>query len=143
MLTELRKLRKLNLFTLILTLVSAAGCVLLIIAFLIGAQYRSTRQTTARTSSRSNPWSQVRTAVEEQDFARALTLANDVIARNPSDYYGYTYLGYVYLALGDLTNSQANYQRAFELWPVEENEKNLNAIKSRIAIEHQKQLEKK
>jgi tetratricopeptide (TPR) repeat protein len=43
--------------------------------------------------------------------------------------------GNVYLAMGDLTNAEAQYLRAYELFPDDENQKPLTAIRKRIAKE--------
>jgi len=90
-------------------------------------------------TNRSNPrnpphsWDTVRTAMRELDYPRALSLAQANVLLLPNDYYGHGYLGAIYLAMGNLTNSEAEYQRAYELFPSEENEKDLAAIRKRIA----------
>ena len=78
-------------------------------------------------------WTAVQTAVKQLDFSRALTMAQANIARQPSDYYGHSYLGYIYLAMGDVTNSEAEYSRAYQLFPSEDNEKSLAAVRMRLA----------
>jgi cytochrome c-type biogenesis protein CcmH/NrfG len=62
-----------------------------------------------------------------------LTLAQANVARQPSDYYGHSYLGIIYLAIGDVTNSEAEYSRAYQLFPSEDNEKSLSAVRKRLA----------
>ena len=54
------------------------------------------------------------------------------IHKYPDDYYGYTYLGYIYLATGDVQNAETSYRTACELLPTEENERILAAIEKRI-----------
>jgi len=78
-------------------------------------------------------WTAVQTAIRQLDYPKALYLAKANVTRAPMDYYGYSYLGFIYLATGDVTNSEAQYLRAYELFPSEENEKNLSAIRKRIA----------
>jgi len=67
-------------------------------------------------------WTAVQTAAKQAN-----------VARQPSDYYGHSYLGYIYLAVGDVTNSEAEYSRAYQLFPSEDNEKSLSAVRKRLA----------
>jgi hypothetical protein len=41
--------------------------------------------------------------------------------------------------MGDITNSETEYLRAYELFPSEDNEKNLTAVRKRIATAHDTQ----
>ena len=47
------------------------------------------------------------------------------------DYHAHMYLGNTYLALGDLTQAEAEYSRAYALSPSEESRKPLAAIRKR------------
>ena len=47
------------------------------------------------------------------------------------DYQAHMYLGNMYLALGDLTQAEAEYSRAYALSPSEESRKPLAAIQKR------------
>ena len=85
-------------------------------------------------------WTAVLTATRQLDYPRALSLAQANVALQPNDYYGHSYLGIIYLAMGDVTNSEAQYLQAYELFPSEENEKNLAAIRKRIATARNTQL---
>jgi cytochrome c-type biogenesis protein CcmH/NrfG len=60
-------------------------------------------------------------------------MAQGNVARQPSDYYGHSYLGYIYLAMGDVTNSEAEYLRAYQLFPSEDAAKDLAAVRKRLA----------
>ena len=62
-------------------------------------------------------------------------MAQTNVARQPSDYYGHSYLAYIYLILGDVTNSEAEYSRAYQLFPSEDNEKSLSAVRKRMSSE--------
>lgn len=72
--------------------------------------------------------------MSRQDFPAALSMAQSLAARQPNYYYGHSYLGYVYLAMGDVTNAETQYLQADKLFPNEENEKNLAAIRKRLAM---------
>jgi cytochrome c-type biogenesis protein CcmH/NrfG len=77
-------------------------------------------------------WSAVQTAIRQLDYHRALLLAKTNVALQPYDYYGHGYLGVIYLAIGDVTNSEVEYSRAYQLFPSEENEKSLAAVRKRM-----------
>jgi cytochrome c-type biogenesis protein CcmH/NrfG len=78
-------------------------------------------------------WQQVKAAVDQGDCQKALSMAQSLIARQPDYAYGRASLGYVYLAMGDLTNAEVQYTRAYELFPDEGSLQALNVIKNRMA----------
>ena len=86
-----------------------------------------------RTSSRSPSWEQVTTAMRQQDFPKALSVAQALVARQPNYYYGQVFLGAIYLAMGDVTNAEVHYLRAYELFPNEQSDKDLAAVRKRLA----------
>jgi tetratricopeptide (TPR) repeat protein len=86
-------------------------------------------------SEPDHSWTAVTTAMRQSDFPRALSMAQANAALHPNDYYGHAYLGSIYLEMDDLTNSEAQYLKAYELFPIEENEKNLAAVRKRLAME--------
>ena len=57
-----------------------------------------------------------------------------LVAAQPNYYYGHAYLGEIYLAMGDVTNAEAQYLRAHELFPNEESDKDLAAVRKRKAV---------
>jgi tetratricopeptide (TPR) repeat protein len=87
----------------------------------------------SRTESKTDSWSSVDTAMRQQDFPKALAEAQALVARQPNYYYGQAYLGAIYLAMGDLTNAETHYLHSYELFPNEEGEKDLAAVRKRIA----------
>ena len=84
--------------------------------------------------SQVNSWDRVRTAMSRQDFPAALSIAQALVARQPDYYYGHAYLGAIYLAMGDVTNAETQYSRAYELFPNEESQKDLAAVRKRLAV---------
>jgi Flp pilus assembly protein TadD len=70
--------------------------------------------------------------MSRQDFPAALSMAQALAARQPSYYYGHTYLGVIYLAMGDVTNAEAQYSRSYELFPSENSAKDLAAVRKRM-----------
>src|SRR5271157_5955568 len=121
-LIELRKLRKLTQRMYYFFL--AIGITFFVIA-VISQQSRNSSQTIS--------WQQVRAAVDRGDCQKALSMAKALVARQPDFAYGHAYLGYVYLAMDDLTSAEAQYLRAYELFPNEDSQKDLDAVRKRLA----------
>ena len=120
-LAELRKLKRVS-------------CALLV--FLILGTLPSFYSAFKRDYSRADSWDRVTTMVRRQDFPAALSMAQSLVACQPDYYYGHAYLGAIYLAMGDVTNAETQYTRAYELFPSEEVEKDLAAIRKRLAAPH-------
>jgi cytochrome c-type biogenesis protein CcmH/NrfG len=83
--------------------------------------------------SKTDSWDRVTTAMKRQEFPAALSMGQALVAGQPNYYYGHAYLGAIYLAMGDVTNAEARYSRAYELFPNEESEKDLAAVRKRVA----------
>lgn len=90
-------------------------------------RYRETSQ--AARQAQPRPWDEVDAAMDRLDYPKALSLAHALAALRTNYYYGHAYLGNIYLALGQATNAEAHYLRAYELWPDDDNEKSLAAIR--------------
>jgi cytochrome c-type biogenesis protein CcmH/NrfG len=118
-LAELRRIRSINRCTFFLVVVFG------IVTVLFSRHLPGSAQATS--------WEQVTTAMRRQDFQQALSGAQALVERQPSYYYGHAYIGAIYLAMNDPTNAEAQYSIAYELFPNEENEKNLAAIRKRLA----------
>jgi tetratricopeptide (TPR) repeat protein len=115
-LVELRKLKRVFYLILVIIVVGSAP------AFY--AEF-------TRGLSKANSWDQVTTAMRRQDFQKALSMGQALVASQPNYYYGHAYLGAIYLAMGDVTNAEAHYSRAYELFPNEESDKDLAAVRKR------------
>ena len=108
-----------------------AGLVLGTAAMLVIPNLR--QKTLGPSSTEDYTWADVKSAVAHFKYKQAADIAQQLIHKYPDDYYGYTYLGYIYLATGDVQNAEINYRKACELLPTEENEKILAAIEKRIS----------
>ena len=60
-------------------------------------------------------------------------MAQTLASRQPNYYYGHAYLRAIYLAMDDVTNAEAQYSQAYRLFPNEESEKDLAAVRKRMA----------
>ncbi len=125
LLQELRKLRR-------LVQIALCACILLF-AFTVA-------MSTSRKLSQVDSWTAVRAALDQGDYEKASNITQRLIVKRPNDYDGYTYLGYIALATGDLKSAETNYARAYALLPSEENEKTLNAVRLRAKKENWKLL---
>ena len=120
LLVEVRKLKR------ALYLVLALVVILLVPSFYAGFK---------RGAARADSWEQVTVLMRRQDFPAALSMAQGLVARQPDYYYGHAYLGAIYLAVGDTSNAEKHYARAYELFPNEESQKDLAAVRKRTAPE--------
>ncbi len=60
-------------------------------------------------------------------------MAKWLVDRQPDYAYGHAYLGYVYLARGELGSAESEYLRAYQLFPDEDAQKDLDAVRKRIS----------
>ena len=116
-LVEIRKLKRVFYVILVLVIVGSVP------AFYAGF---------TRGLSKTDSWDRVTTAMKRQDFPAALSMGQALVAGQPNYYYGHAYVGAIYLAMGDVTNAEAQYSRAYELFPNEESEKDLAAVRKRV-----------
>ena len=84
---------------------------LVIVSFLAVPSSRRSRSASSVAS-----WESVNTAMRQQDFPKALAEAQALVTQQPNYYYGHAYLGAIYLAMGEVTNAQTHYLRAYELF---------------------------
>jgi cytochrome c-type biogenesis protein CcmH/NrfG len=129
-LAELRKqTQKLTQYNWIgLTCIAALGVVLGFYFYFYARQRMYPR---SQDQDRPPSWSQVEQAMDRVDHQKALSLAKALVERAPHYYYGYSFLGSIYLAMGETKQAESQYGRAYELFPSEDNEKNLQAIRKR------------
>jgi cytochrome c-type biogenesis protein CcmH/NrfG len=142
LLNEIRKLGRHSWFSLwfMLGLTAAVG---IYFTWLRQEQQRSWQayyQAQAQAARQANGtqeavWPAIEAALDRGDNQKALSIARSFVARQPGYYYSHTSLGNVYLATGDYTNAEAAYVKAVELFPHEDNEKVLAAVRKRLARE--------
>ena len=101
------------------------GSLLIVVCMAFGDTFFGGR---ARAESRDS-WRAARGLVDQGELTRGTEMIGKLMARNPRNYYGYRLMGLVEQQRGDLKASEANFARACELFPTEENEKNLAAIR--------------
>src|SRR5436305_347953 len=63
-------------------------------------------------------------------------IAQHLTDKNPTYYYGYSYLGYIALERNHLKEAEGYFARAYELFPTSDNEQKLQAVRKRLEIEH-------
>ncbi len=77
-------------------------------------------------------WQQVQILVDRTEYEKAIEISQSLINKHPNFWYGYSLLGNIYMALGDLNKSETNYAAAYDLFPTTENEKTRKAIRRTI-----------
>lgn len=111
------------------------ACIILLVVvlgFYVYARQRMSPRPQHQEQGGPPSWSQVEQAMDRLEHQRALSLAKPLVERSPHYDYGYSFLGSIYLALGDTKQAESQYARAYELFPSEDNEKNLQAIRKRL-----------
>src|ERR1700722_13385367 len=119
-LVELRKIRTIS--RRICYLIGVFTVICVVIPFFRGGQRQD-----------SYSWPQVRTTLEQGDSRKALSMAKWLVDRQPDYAYGHACLGYVYLARGELGSAESEYLRAYQLFPDEDAQKDLDAVRKRIS----------
>ena len=100
------------------------------------AIYQSRPSAPTRSSAQEtqeSAWQSIDAALDRGDNQQALSNALNFVARQPGYHYSHASLGSVYVAIGDFTNAETAYLRAVELFPAEDHEKALAAIRKRLA----------
>jgi tetratricopeptide (TPR) repeat protein len=126
-LVELRKIRTISRRMCYLIGVFIAICI--VIPFFRGGQRQD-----------SYSWPQVRTTLEHGDSQKALSMAKWLVDRQPDYAYGHAYLGYVYLARGELGSAESEYLRAYQLFPDEDAQKDSAAASRQMAFPSRNRL---
>ncbi len=93
------------------------------LAYRIRAGHRTTPQVI-------DSWQEARNLTDKGDLTSAVAMIQRLISRYPEFYYGYALLGSIYHEMGNLKKAEENYAKAFELFPTEDNEKTLKAIRT-------------
>jgi Tfp pilus assembly protein PilF len=88
--------------------------------------------TSSKSSQHTDNWRDARDLMENGDLPSALQMTKRMIDKNPNYYYGYALIGSIYNETGDLEKAEQNYSKAYDLFPLEENEKTLKAIREAI-----------
>lgn len=81
---------------------------------------------------------QITDAIYNMDFEKALGVALEAEKKYPEDYYIKAWLGNIYMRLNDPANAEKMYARSYELYPHEESEIALSAIRKRLAEDDKK-----
>lgn len=80
----------------------------------------------------TDSWREARTLVDKEDYKKGTEMIRRLIAKHPKYYYGYKLMGSVEQELGNLKETEENYAKAYDLFPSEDNEKDLAAIRKVI-----------
>lgn len=81
-------------------------------------------------------WPQVKSALDRDDYPKALQITQMLIGGRTDDHYGEEYLGIIYHLQGNLEKAEAHLARAYELFPSEEYEKKLVALRKALEFKN-------
>jgi len=115
-------------------------CVLLVIGFgiYLPMRYRSLASSRSRPLTQQTPtdsYNTVRSAMDCLDYGKATQILERIVQQYPNDYYAFAYLGNIALATGKLEEAERYYSRAYSLFPTDEQEKALRAVRKRLQTE--------
>jgi len=83
-------------------------------------------------------WDGVYEQLDQGRMEEGLRIAQQLIESSPHYYYAHSCLADAYLANGDVSNALEHYTVAFELFPSEDMEQELQAIRKRVQMEQSK-----
>jgi cytochrome c-type biogenesis protein CcmH/NrfG len=120
--------------------IAAIVCVALVIGFAIylPIRYRSLASSRSHQLTQQTPtdsYSAVRSAMDRLDYEKSTSMLQRIAQQYPNDYYAFAYLGNIALATGKLKDAETYYARAYALFPTDDYEKPLRAVRKRLATE--------
>jgi len=125
-LEELRKQNRMN-------VIGIVCLCIFIMLFVAGIAFRGRIASSLRPNTPSiDSWREANTLVDKGDFQKGTEMLHRLIAKHPDYYYGYKLMGCVELEQGNLEETEVNYAKAYDLFPSEDNEKDLAAIHKAI-----------
>jgi cytochrome c-type biogenesis protein CcmH/NrfG len=119
-----RKMNKINIIVLSIILVVIAISIALI-PFKQRILYGS-----KVSSQRADSGQEARDLLDGGEYQRAQEMLQRLINKHPDYYYGYVLLGSLHQELSSMKEAEANYAKAYNLFPTEENKKTLTAIRA-------------
>ena len=106
------------------------------LAFYIFIELKSSSAPARSRQSQTETWRSASTAMDNMDYDKATEIAQRLTDKNPTYYYGYSYLGYIALERNHLKEAEGYFARAYELFPTKDNEERLQAVRKRLEVEH-------
>lgn len=101
-----------------------------------GSLYRAYFSPAGNRARQTETWDSVRRALDHQEYDKAAEIAQRLAKKTPDYYYGYAFLGYIALERNRLKEAEGYFVRAYELFPTDENEQKLQAVRKRLAAEN-------
>lgn len=105
----------------------------LVAAIIVSIPLRHRLNSRARSASQTtDSWQQARTLLDQGATDKGREMIERLLQKNPDYFYGHALMGSVYQELGDLDAAEKSYARAADLFPNDDNEKTLTAIRKAI-----------
>ena len=120
--------------------IAAIVCVALVIGVgvYLPIRYRSLATSRSRQLTQQTPtdsYTAIRSAMDCLDYDKATQMLERIVQQYPNDYYAFAYLGNIAVTTGKLKDAETYYSRAYALFPSDDYEKPLRAVRKRIATE--------
>lgn len=81
-------------------------------------------------TQRTDSWQEARTLIDQGEYQKGQEMLQRLIKRHPDYYYGYAVLGSLHQELGNMKEAEANYSKAYDLFPTEDNKKTVTALRT-------------
>jgi tetratricopeptide (TPR) repeat protein len=109
-----------------------------VIAFLVTIPLRHRLYSHGRSPAETvESWHQARTLLDQGEMEKGKQMIERLLLKYPNYYYGHSLLGSVYQEMGNPEAAEKCYSRAVDLFPDEDNEKILAAIRKAIQRKNQ------
>lgn len=103
---------------------------MVILAFSTAAHWMPTKFKTV--SPPVDTWIEARNILNKGDYQKSTEMTQRLLKKHPDYYYGYYLLGSLNQEIGNLNEAEVNYAKAYDLFPTEDNGKDLAAIRKAI-----------
>ena len=80
----------------------------------------------------ADSWDKAAKLMDDGDPSKGEAMMRRLVTKHPDYYYNYKYMGFKEQKLGRFKEAEVNFRKAYELFPTDENEKNLAAIRKAI-----------
>ena len=113
--------------------IGIASLGILVVLFVAAIALKDRITSSFKTSAASvDSWKDARALFDRDEFSKGKEMIHRLIAKHPDYYYGYTLMGAGEQRFGNLQEAESNYAKAYDLFPTEENGKDLVAIRKAI-----------
>ena len=101
-----------------------------ILVFFVSIPFRYQLLTSSQPTPQSvDSWQRATDLSDRGNYKESANMTQRLINKYPDYYYGYALMGCLQQQIGSLQDAESNYAKAYDLFPSEDNEKTLVAIR--------------